>query len=146
MAESEQIWWAYVKLENRAEIYSARIYSSSKFHHYMVLKSQRNFCFSNLIWALACLKNISDIVRHLVANLYINLIFSLQAMPHLHISKTFIRKNIKNLLENEVNKFSFTKLLFKTVKKMKPKIIIYGLEKANWKNWIQRRPNSKNHC
>ena len=24
----EQIWWAYVKLENRAEIYSARIYSS----------------------------------------------------------------------------------------------------------------------
>ena len=39
MAESEQIWWTYVKLENRAEIYSARIYSScnelkkSKFWH-----------------------------------------------------------------------------------------------------------------
>ena len=28
MAESEQIWWAYVKIENVAEIYSARIYSS----------------------------------------------------------------------------------------------------------------------
>ena len=27
MAESEQIWWAYVKIENAAEIYSARIYS-----------------------------------------------------------------------------------------------------------------------
>ena len=30
MAESEQIWWAYVKIENVAEIYSARIYSSVK--------------------------------------------------------------------------------------------------------------------
>ena len=28
MAESEQIWWAYVKLENIAEIYSAQIDSS----------------------------------------------------------------------------------------------------------------------
>ena len=25
MAESEQIWWTYVKIENVAEIYSARI-------------------------------------------------------------------------------------------------------------------------
>ena len=31
MAESEQIWWTYVKLENRAEIYSARIYSNQFF-------------------------------------------------------------------------------------------------------------------
>ena len=31
MAESEQIWWAYVKIENVAEIYSARIDSSWKF-------------------------------------------------------------------------------------------------------------------
>ena len=30
MAESEQIWWAYVKIENVAEIYSARIDSSAE--------------------------------------------------------------------------------------------------------------------
>ena len=29
MAESEQIWWTYVKIENVAEIYSARIDSSN---------------------------------------------------------------------------------------------------------------------
>ena len=29
MAESEQIWWTYVKIENVAEIYSARIDSSA---------------------------------------------------------------------------------------------------------------------
>ena len=31
MAESEQIWWTYVKLENIAEIYSAWIDSNEKY-------------------------------------------------------------------------------------------------------------------
>ena len=41
MAESEQIWWAYVKLENRAEIYSARIYS--KKHYIDIVDKGRTY-------------------------------------------------------------------------------------------------------
>ena len=51
MAESEQIWWTYVKLENRAEIYSARIYSRA-FKDFFANNDNRNRAFDLLTTTL----------------------------------------------------------------------------------------------
>ena len=48
MAESEEIWWIYVQIENVAEIYAARIDSSKRIPYVYLWHLSTTDCFLNM--------------------------------------------------------------------------------------------------